>query len=181
MFQKILVALDHADLGSQVFNQALSLAKSTAASLVLLNVLSSEDEESPELPHLGGYEFAPAEVSTGLYKSAFEIYYEQWQDFSAKRLEMLRSLAEQAKAAGVDAEFIQRQGNPGRVICELCRELEIDLIILGRRGRSGLQELLLGSVSNYVNHHAPCSVLTIQNQAQPALDSAPDQSVAVAS
>jgi nucleotide-binding universal stress UspA family protein len=179
MFQKILVALDHSELGLQIFNQALNLAKSTAASLFLVNVLSSEDAESPELPHLGGYDFAPASLSSELSKSAFEIYYDQWQNFAEKRLEMLRSLAEQAKAAGVEAEFSQRQGNPGRIICELARELEIDLIVLGRRGRSGVQELLLGSVSNYVNHHAPCSVLTIQLQDQPA--PAQDQSVAVAS
>ncbi len=37
-----------------------------------------------------------------------------------------------------------------------------DLIVLGRRGRTGLAEALLGSVSNYVLHHAPCSVLVVQ-------------------
>lgn len=48
------------------------------------------------------------------------------------------------------------------MICELARNWNADLIILGRRGRTGLSELLLGSVSNYVLHHAPCSVLTVQ-------------------
>ncbi|MDB9482953.1 universal stress protein, partial [Dolichospermum circinale CS-537/05] len=32
------------------------------------------------------------------------------------------------------------------------------LIMMGRRGRSGLAEFFLGSQSNYVLHHAPCSV-----------------------
>jgi nucleotide-binding universal stress UspA family protein len=35
---------------------------------------------------------------------------------------------------------------------------------MGRRGRTGLSELFLGSVSNYVTHHAPCSVLTLKLQ-----------------
>ncbi len=39
-----------------------------------------------------------------------------------------------------------------------------DLIVVGRRGRSGLSELILGSASNYVLHHAPCSVLTLQGK-----------------
>ncbi|CCQ49032.1 hypothetical protein CWATWH8502_2292 [Crocosphaera watsonii WH 8502] len=37
-----------------------------------------------------------------------------------------------------------------------------DVIVMGHRGISGLQEFFLGSVSNYVLHHAPCSVLIVQ-------------------
>jgi nucleotide-binding universal stress UspA family protein len=40
--------------------------------------------------------------------------------------------------------------------------LEADLIIVGRKDRSGLEELLLGSVSSDVVHHAPCAVLVTQ-------------------
>jgi hypothetical protein len=35
---------------------------------------------------------------------------------------------------------------------------------MGRRGRTGISELLLGSVSNYVTHHATCSVLIVQGK-----------------
>jgi phage terminase large subunit GpA-like protein len=35
--------------------------------------------------------------------------------------------------------------------------------MVGHRGRTGLSEFLLGSVSNYVMHHAPCSVLVVNN------------------
>ena len=44
------------------------------------------------------------------------------------------------------------------MICELAKFWNADLIIMGRRGRSGLAEVFLGSESNYVLHHAPCSV-----------------------
>ncbi|MCZ8054719.1 MAG: universal stress protein, partial [Microcystis sp. LE19-12.2C] len=50
-----------------------------------------------------------------------------------------------------------------KTICKVAREENIDLIVIGRRGRSGLGELFLGSVSNYVLHHAPCSVLIVQH------------------
>ena len=36
-----------------------------------------------------------------------------------------------------------------------------DLIAIGSHGRRGLNELVLGSVSNYVLHHVSCSVLLI--------------------
>jgi len=93
---------------------------------------------------------------------------------------MLRSLADKATNAGVETTFHQSLGSPDRSICELAYELNVDLIILGRRGRCGLNELILGSVSNYVLHHAHCSVLTIQHQHQSTLDSAQNkQAVAV--
>jgi nucleotide-binding universal stress UspA family protein len=70
----------------------------------------------------------------------------------------LQSLSAQANTAGVNTEFTQNTGNAGRMICELATVWNADLIIMGRRGRSGIAEFFLGSVSNYVLHHAPCSV-----------------------
>ncbi|MGF1673753.1 MAG: universal stress protein, partial [Rivularia sp. (in: cyanobacteria)] len=61
---------------------------------------------------------------------------------------------------------------PGYMICNVARSREVDLIVVGRHGRTGLSEFFLGSVSNYVLHHAPCSVLTIQKPVyQEAADS----------
>ncbi|MFN6036632.1 MAG: universal stress protein, partial [Dolichospermum sp.] len=73
-------------------------------------------------------------------------------------LQMLQSFTSQANTAGINTEFTQNSGNPGRMICELARTWNADLIMMGRRGRSGLAEFFLGSQSNYVLHHAPCSV-----------------------
>jgi nucleotide-binding universal stress UspA family protein len=51
---------------------------------------------------------------------------------------------------------------PGQGLCQAARRWQTDLIVMGRRGRKGIAEVLLGSVSNYVLHHAPCAVLVIQ-------------------
>lgn len=166
MFRKILVAIERSKLGQQVFDEALTLAKSLSASMILLNVLSPEDEASPSTPMLSSYECYPS----GISRSVGEIYQELWQNYAERELEMLKLLADQAKEAGVDAKLCQRFGSPSRIICELARELNADLIVLGRRGISGLNELILGSVSNYVLHHASCSVLTIHRQRQNLVD-----------
>ena len=47
MFNKILVAIDRSPANQEVFNEALSLAKATKANLILLHVLSGEEEDSP--------------------------------------------------------------------------------------------------------------------------------------
>ncbi|MEH2025779.1 universal stress protein [Nostoc sp.] len=153
MFKKILVALDRSEIGQQVFDEALGLAKLTQASLMLLHVLSSEEEGSPYLPMLSNMDYYP-----GLTSQNFELYQKQWDTFKNLGIQMLQSFCAQANTAGVTTEFTQNVGNPGRVICDLAHSHGADLIVMGRRGHSRLMELFLGSVSNHVLHHAPCSV-----------------------
>ncbi|MBC1242095.1 universal stress protein [Nostoc sp. 2RC] len=153
MFKKILVALDRSDVGQKVFDQAFNLAKLTQASLMLLHVLSPEEDGSPYVPVVSNFDYYP-----GLNTQSFELYQKQWETFKTQGIQMLQSFCAQANTAGITTEFTQNVGNPGRVICDLARSYDADLIVMGRRGRSGLTELFLGSVSNYVLHHASCSV-----------------------
>lgn len=156
MYKKVLVAMDAAS-SQQVFDTAVSLAKANNANLMLLHVLSEEEVGSPT-PILPSLEYYPS-----VHEKNWELYQEQRKACAKQGLEMLRSRQEQAAAAEVSAEFTQLSGSPGRAICELARNWGADLIITGRRERSGLSELFLGSVSNYVLHHAPCSVLIVQH------------------
>jgi nucleotide-binding universal stress UspA family protein len=158
MFHKILVAIDSSENSQLVFDEARSLARTAGAGLMLLHVLSHEEKGSPDFSFVG-LEYYPT-----IANELVEMHQKQWADYKDRSLEMLRSYVEQASADGVTAEFTQSVGSPGRIICELSRTWQAELIIMGRRGHSGLNELLLGSVSNYVLHHAPCSVLTVQGE-----------------
>ncbi|BAZ86778.1 universal stress protein [Dolichospermum compactum] len=153
MFKKILVAVDRSDMSVKVFEQALSLAKITSANLMLLHVLSQEEEGSPEALIFPNIDYYP-----GWNEQSFKLYQEHWEKFKNEGWQMLQSWSAQANTSGVNTEFTQNTGSPGRMICELATDWNADLIIMGRRGRSGLAEFFLGSVSNYVLHHAPCSV-----------------------
>ncbi|MEH2374457.1 universal stress protein [Nostoc sp.] len=165
MFKKILVALDRSEIGQQVFEEALGLAKLTQASLMLLHVLSPEEEGSPYVPMLSNLDYYP-----GLTSQSFELYQNQWDTFKNQGIQMLQSFCAQANTAGVTTEFTQNIGNPGRIVCDLARNYGADLIVMGRRGRSGVMELFLGSVSNYVLHHAPCSVHVVHLSLTPKTD-----------
>ena len=158
MFHKILVAIDKSETRLQVLDKAVSLAKATDARLILLHVLSPFDE----------YYLRPGFASVecaypNLYSGSMSKYLKEWEEFEKEELEWLKSLTNEAIAQGVKTEFTQNLGDPGRVICTLAHTWQADLIIMGRRGRSGLTELFLGSVSNYVLHHAPCAVLVVQH------------------
>ncbi|GBF80208.1 universal stress protein [Aphanothece sacrum] len=164
MYQKILVAMDMSDMTQEIFACALSLAQQqTQTRLLLLHVLSWEEDNSP-LP-------IPPDL-TQLYPAAgndstLESWRLQWQEFEQAGLAMLQSYSQNALEDGIQTEYQQITGSAGRTICKVAKEWLADLIIIGHRGRSGFQELLLGSVSNYVLHHAPCSVLIVQLKHSP--------------
>lgn len=150
MFQKILVAIDNSAFGQIIFEKALALAKPLNSQLMLLHVLSSQEEGYPE-------------TQPGNYgQEAAQCYLAEWEAFKIRGLELLKTYATQATQKGVSAEITQSLGNPGQSICDLAQTWEADLIILGCHNRSDLGELILGSISNYVNHNSHCSVLTVR-------------------
>ncbi|MEA5508433.1 universal stress protein [Crocosphaera sp. UHCC 0190] len=159
MYQKILVALDMSEMAEIVFSHGLSLAKQQDNTrLFLLHVLSGEEENSP-LP-------IPSDLKE-LYPATgndltLESWRKQWTAFEKSGIEMLESHGKIATDAGIKTEFKQIMGVPGSTICKTAHEWQADVIVIGHRGRSGLQEFLLGSVSNYVLHHAACSALIVQ-------------------
>ena len=58
------------------------------------------------------------------------------------------------------------------MVLEAIRKEQIDLLVLGTRGRTGLTKLVLGSVAEELFRRAPCPVLTVGPSAAP--DPAPD-------
>jgi nucleotide-binding universal stress UspA family protein len=170
MYTKILVALDQSEASGPVFQQALEIAQATQASLMLVHGLSSEEEGSPvSLPPLADGNYWMPGTTTEMN---FDIWRESWERYEAEGIDRLRRFAAMANEQNVATEFRQIVGNPGKVICNLARQWGADLVVIGNRGRAGVAELVLGSVSSYVMHRAPCSVLVLravaQTQAEPA-------------
>jgi nucleotide-binding universal stress UspA family protein len=164
MFNKILVAIDQLPTDRAVFDHAMSIAKATNTSILLLHALSPFDQNymTAIYPGVDG-------VYHDMREETVQVYLAEWKKIEQKGVEMLQALLEEARTAGITAEYTQNAGDAGRVICAIAQSWKADLIILGRRGRSGLSEFFLGSVSNYVLHHAPCSVLTVQGQPKPEI------------
>ncbi len=154
MLNKILVAVDYSETSESVFNSALSLAKITDAELMIMHILG---EDEPSYPIIPSYSYYPV-----LDDYDYNLYRKQYEDYQQEGIKFLQQRDQEAKALGIRSQFIQLTGNPGREICKLASTWSADTILVGSRGLKGLKEMFLGSVSNYVTHHAPCSVLIIR-------------------
>lgn len=54
------------------------------------------------------------------------------------------------------------EGHPGSTIVEQAGSLGAELVVLGAIGMNTLNRIMLGSVSDFVATHAPCSVLVVR-------------------
>ena len=159
MLKKILVAIEQSDISQYAFESALTMAKALAAELTIIHVLDIFDPASPRrsiLP-VDGY----ALHVNGKMQESYE---HRWTNYVTQHDELLKQRQVDAEKAGVNAEILHSYGRPETVICNVARTIKADLIVVGSRGYQGLNEMLLGSVSNYVMHHAHCSVMVAHDR-----------------
>jgi nucleotide-binding universal stress UspA family protein len=79
-----------------------------------------------------------------------------------ERESLLVEVVRGARDAGVTAEFLVWDGDPGDSIAAAAEAEHADLVVVGTRGRSGAERMLLGSVSDHVVRHAECPVLVVR-------------------
>ncbi|MGK7958989.1 universal stress protein [Crocosphaera sp.] len=151
MYKKILVPLASPNECQIIFSQALKMAKNNNSSLQLFHCIQSEVYFTPYGT------FTTSEVTQIV---------PQWRETLDQEKEQVRQwlteCTQKASSAGVPTEWNCLLGNPSSSIIKTAKSWQADLIIMGHRGLTGLSEMFLGSVSNYVVHHAPCSVLLVQ-------------------
>lgn len=95
---------------------------------------------------------APAGFEPGPWLDALTKAHEEVLSRDGKLLE----------SAGLEVESHLLQGDPGERLIEEARQRDIDLIVVGSHGRTGLGKLVMGSVASHVVTHAPCSVLVVR-------------------
>jgi nucleotide-binding universal stress UspA family protein len=76
--------------------------------------------------------------------------------------EHFKKLTEKAKAQNLAIKTDIRIGHAVERILEYLKENNCDMVILGKRGKSGIEELLSGSVSRSITRYAPCTVTTVK-------------------
>ena len=70
----------------------------------------------------------------------------------------------------IEHEVVIGEGNTREVMSNLIEQKEIDLIVLGTRGRTGLGKVMLGSVAEQILRQSPCPVLTVGPHVNPWSD-----------
>jgi nucleotide-binding universal stress UspA family protein len=148
----VLIATDGSDQSVRSARRAAELLRS-ADRLTLLTVVT-------EIPgdDAGGFEgsvYTPEEMER------------VWDAELAEARDELERTAAALTSAPVEKRT--EVGDVAGTICRIAEEVGVDVIVVGSHGRTGLQRLFLGSVSEHVVRHAPCPVLVVrEGHHQPA-------------
>ncbi len=137
-WERILLATDGSEYSRKATRRAIELVQCSGGSLKVLSVL---------------------EISPHIYAVAPEIAEEKIK----LPKQYVEEVKQEAAARGIIAEdFVREAESAYEVIIDLAREKDIDLIVMGSHGRTGLKRLLMGSVTERVIAHAPCPVLVVK-------------------
>jgi len=101
----------------------------------------------------------PYAVSAEFYQQIINAAENQSAEFAADAAATIRK---RFKENAIDVTTDVLRGSPEQKIVEEAKEWRADMIIVGCHGR-GFWGRMLGSVSDAVVHHAPCSVLVVRN------------------
>lgn len=156
MFSKILLPLDGSELSLKAVDHAQALATATNASIVLLQVVDSEEQLISQASGITIEPMAMGEVTVDAARAAVAAQREAAQ----KNLDAVKAKLE---AAGISVETVIREGQPGDEIVEAVDERGCDVVVIATHGRTGFRRAILGSVADHVARHTPtASVLLIK-------------------
>ena len=142
VFAKILVPVDFSEHAQRALDVAIELAQKFGAELHLLHC----------------YQIHPALVSP--YGIAVpETFENEIRTAAVQRLSEWRA---KAAARGISVREHLSAHSPSEEIAAMAEQLGTDLIVMGTRGLTGFQQVLLGSVAERTIQRAPCPVLTVK-------------------
>ncbi len=140
--RRILVPIDFSEHAEPVLEWAAHLAEEHGSEVILLHAY--------HLP----VEFQQLE---GAY-----LPQDFWDTVKDEGRQGLADHEEALRTRGLQVRSVVREGYPATVIEEEAAAEQVDLIVLGTHGLSGLKHLLLGSIAERVVQKAPCPVLTVK-------------------
>jgi nucleotide-binding universal stress UspA family protein len=153
LFQKTLVPLDGSEHSLKALERAAQIAEKFSGKITLIHVYSVQPIMMPEPSTVTSLNIP---ILTGAEVSVMIEAARKWGN------KILEAGEQRIKATNVQVEKLLVEGHAVEEIVRVANQGNFDLIAIGARGVSHMREMLLGSVTDGVIHHAHCPVLVIK-------------------
>jgi nucleotide-binding universal stress UspA family protein len=143
---KILVPIDGSECSLHAAKYATRIAKDENAQLYCIHVITS----------------VPYGIATSTATPVIEEYLKVYEEKVQSWFDKVRDMAKTECIPDLKTEIFTDVNSVIESIIDYATSKNIDLIVIGTRGRTGLKRFLMGSVANGVVQHAHCSVLLVR-------------------
>lgn len=146
MFKKILVALDGSDHANKALEMAVQMAQRCDSELILFYALEVRSLR--------------ADYEAIVNKSARDAYIAMGEKQKDDILSEAEKTAIDMGLSNVRQECLE--GEAARSILKAAKDNDVNLVVVGTRGLTGLRELAMGSVARKVTSAAECPVMVVR-------------------
>jgi len=147
-FKKLLIPIDFSVASENALNYGLSLASKIGAKIVLLHT----------------YNFKPMVDISGQYISFSDLKAQTLAQGEQKLHELKTKIT--ASHPEISLEYLLMQDNLAEAVEAVCKEQNIDLVVMGTKGASGFEEYLVGTNTAVVIESIKSPVLVIPSKAK---------------
>lgn len=137
MYKHIIVAVDGSDNSFRAMKDAIKVA--SAESQIEVLYVASTDHIASKILKAGTLD-----------------------EFTVENRKKFTREEEALKVAGIPYKITIEYGEPGKTITKYVNDSKADLVVIGCRGLTSMQELVFGSVSSYVMKNINCSCLLVK-------------------
>jgi nucleotide-binding universal stress UspA family protein len=145
MFEKILYPTDFSDVSEKAIDYIKQLKEGGSIEVVILHVLNQRDLEKVRI-------YAAGKIDIEEYK----------RELIANTSRSLQNIERELKESGYKVKKLIKTGVPMREILKTEIEEDVSIIVIGSHGKSNLEEVFLGSVSEKVIRKCKKPVLVIK-------------------
>ena len=147
--KRIMVAVGFNGYAEELLTFALRIAEGFSAELLIVNVIHSRDVEAVGTIAAMGFE-----VDSEHYVSSIK----------EERQQALDEILKKNSNSADKIRMIIKTGNPTEELLKLALNEDIDLIIMGIKGRTELRHMLVGSVAEKVFRRSPVPILSYRDE-----------------
>jgi len=156
IFRKIMVATDGSELTKKAVDSAIEITKLNNAKLYAVHVIAPGDFSiTQNEPKASIFQNEPRDAA---WKKEIK------EHLTTQGKEATAYVENSGKIANIAVEPVILEGNPADEIVNFAEKNDIDLIVMGTLGKTGLKKFLLGSVAENVVRHSKKAVLVVRGE-----------------
>ena len=143
-----MAAIDFSDYSLPVLQESIEICRAFGANLNLINIINQRDVDAIRYAE---------QLNTNITVKVF------LQRATQERREKIASLLQQEKWDPTDARVVIKAGVPFEQIIRAVKEQDVDLLVMGPKGRGNLASVFFGTTAEKMFRHCPVSLLSVRD------------------